>query len=216
MILHTTEPKCHLLVHLCNRHDLTSVAEVGVFGGNLTNRVMALCPTVVNYYCVDPWEVYCESYDRPASAREKQQSFWEEMHQKVLDISKKYTPRVNIIRAPSHTGANSIKDKSLDFVYIDAIHDRKNMLLDIKSWLPKIKRWGFIGGHDFIKRYEDMAKAIVEVFEDDLNLMIYDLNRSIYSYGNCRQGGNWWVQITNEFDREKYLHKTIQLEKEIS
>lgn len=50
---------------------------------------------------------------------------------------------------PSQVAASHIPDESLDFVYIDALHDEMNMTIDIACWYPKLKVGGLIGGHDY-------------------------------------------------------------------
>ena len=63
----------------------------------------------------------------------------------------------------STEAARQFQDESIDFAYIDADHTYKEVLADIKAWLPKICKNGMIGGHD----YADSAgvrQAVAEVF----------------------------------------------------
>ena len=48
----------------------------------------------------------------------------------------------------------------LDCVYIDAIHDAENIIIDIFGWIHSIEDDGVLCGHDYAKSYLDMAKAI--------------------------------------------------------
>ena len=57
-------------------------------------------------------------------------------------------PYVNIIPKASTEASAMYKDGILDFVYIDADHHYKNIVQDIKCWLPKVKYNGVIAGHD--------------------------------------------------------------------
>jgi predicted O-methyltransferase YrrM len=53
-------------------------------------------------------------------------------------------------------------DGSLDFVFIDAEHKYEFVMMDIISWLPKVKQGGVIAGHDY--GWEGVTRAINEVF----------------------------------------------------
>jgi len=54
-----------------------------------------------------------------------------------------------LIRSNSVTAATSIKDESLDWVYIDAGHSFKEVESDYKAWYPKVRKGGIISGHDY-------------------------------------------------------------------
>jgi len=53
------------------------------------------------------------------------------------------------VRMASAGAAGLYRDKQLDFVFIDAAHNYKNVLRDIKCWYPKVKENGVIAGHDY-------------------------------------------------------------------
>jgi len=204
-------PKQHLLVVLCNHFKMKRIAEIGVFGGNLTKRVLDNCKTVDFYLAVDPWRVYIESYNRPPHAREKNQKWWNSIYKKVLEIQNKYPDRLHIYRLASVVAAskyeeeyilihNEEKDKEkfyFDAVYIDAVHDRDHILEDLFCWVPLVKNGGFICGHDYIKLYIGMQEVLEEVFKDDLKYWLVDKNKGPHSYKNTAQGGNWWVQLNS-------------------
>ena len=44
----------------------------------------------------------------------------------------------------------TLMPRSVDFVYIDARHDYKGAMEDIKAWWPKLKKGGLLSGHDFL------------------------------------------------------------------
>jgi hypothetical protein len=51
---------------------------------------------------------------------------------------------------PGSTRARDVADSSLDFVYIDARHDRASVLEDLAAWYPKVRAGGIIAGHDYV------------------------------------------------------------------
>lgn len=74
-----------------------------------------------------------------------------------------------IIKGNSVDVASQFDNKSLDFVYIDASHSYQYIKADINAWLPKIKKNGFIGGHDY-EHYDPehldggVTRAVDDVF----------------------------------------------------
>ena len=41
------------------------------------------------------------------------------------------------------------KDNSYDFIYIDPDHKYESVVKDVELYLPKLKKGGIIGGHDY-------------------------------------------------------------------
>jgi hypothetical protein len=208
-------PKDHLLVHLCNLQKLEKIAEIGVFGGNLTNRVLANCPSVKEYYAIDPWKVYIESYDRPPHARECQQEWWEEIYQKVLGVQSKFPDKLKVMRCESVKAAKDLKpeittnESKFDAVYLDGIHDAPNLANDLWCWLPLIKDYGTICGHDYIKRYMNMIEVLEGIFEEDLCLWVINKELPRHAHRNQGQGGNWWIHLTPD-KKEKAMNNIRQ------
>ena len=71
---------------------------------------------------------------------------------------------VNIIRGESAEGAQLYKDKSLDFVFLDAAHQYKNVKADLEAWYPKVKDDGVFAGHDL--GMKGVQLAICEFFDE--------------------------------------------------
>lgn len=53
------------------------------------------------------------------------------------------------VRMMSLDAANLYENESLDAVFIDACHDYECVKEDIKAWLPKVKKNGYLSGHDY-------------------------------------------------------------------
>jgi len=71
---------------------------------------------------------------------------------------------ISLVQKTSDDAVNDFKDESFDFIYIDGIHQYENVLRDIKNYLPKVKKGGVIGGHDFGPSWPGIEKAVTEVF----------------------------------------------------
>jgi hypothetical protein len=98
------------------------------------------------------------------------------------DLDCYYTPIVSL----SDEAASKYDDGSLDFVWIDANHHPTAVKKDIEAWLPKVKKGGYIGGHDYYdnvnKKFHPMGKVIHEIFNIE--------NRSCYV-----EPSSWLVKV---------------------
>lgn len=67
------------------------------------------------------------------------------------------------IRTTSLQGAQLFTDNSIDFIFIDASHEYKDVKDDILTWLPKLKKGGTLAGHDYdIELFPGVIKAVTE------------------------------------------------------
>lgn len=66
---------------------------------------------------------------------------------------------INPIKTTSVIAANSYKNESLDFVFLDAGYDYDNILNDINTWYPKIKKSGIISGSN--KNIDALNNSII-------------------------------------------------------
>ena len=130
--------------------------EVGSFQG-VSSEMFALC--VGHLTCVDPFAIGDPEIDKHLSDAE---IVFDEMSKDYNNITK--------LKLTSIEAAKLFPDNSLDFVYIDGMHDYQNCRADIEVWYPKIKEGGIVAGHDH--NYPDVASAVrdtiksVEIFSD--------------------------------------------------
>jgi hypothetical protein len=54
-----------------------------------------------------------------------------------------------MLRKTSMEAVADIPDESLDFVYIDGLHNFKDVAHDIWEWSKKVRVGGLISGHDY-------------------------------------------------------------------
>lgn len=69
------------------------------------------------------------------------------------------TPKTRVIPLPGMDAAQLYENRSLDFVFIDANHAYAPVFYDIKAWLPKVKKGGYLAGHDFTS-HPGVKKAV--------------------------------------------------------
>ncbi len=56
---------------------------------------------------------------------------------------------LRVLQADSHVAAREFDDASVDWVFIDAAHDYRSVVGDIRAWARTIKPGGLISGHDY-------------------------------------------------------------------
>lgn len=115
-------------------------AEIGVETGRYSRLLLDTIPDL-KLYCVDPWQ----AYHRNSQARED--NLYEKTKARLMGTNS------YILRMTSLEASKRIPDNSLDFVYIDALHDFDGVMVDIILWAPKVKSGGIVSGHDYINYY---------------------------------------------------------------
>lgn len=105
----------------------------------------------INFYVVDTWEGSIESKSQKEIASKHNNNlfpkFWENMTKANLDNY------IKPLQIESARAANVFDNESIDFVFIDASHLYEAVILDLKSWFPKVKLGGIISGHDYHPRF---------------------------------------------------------------
>jgi hypothetical protein len=126
--------------------------EVGVAEGTTTEYLLQTLPTL-RMFGVDSYPVYIDWNDtQPDGDANKA-----EMLRKVDP----YMERYNHIYEDSDDAVSKFDDESLDFIFIDGLHTYNQVLKDCQNYYPKVKRGGFIIGHDFA-RIQGVNKAVRE------------------------------------------------------
>lgn len=165
-------------------------AEIGVDTGKTAHVLFEKLPGLF-LYLVDRWIETPEgdSYFKGAKklCHEKQEYF-DKAYEKVKKIASRFDHK--ILKMDSVKAAESVKNKSLDFVFIDGDHSYEGTSRDIESWLPKVKIGGFICGHDYDNQNTigDVKTAVDERFKNEI---ILDWNTT------------WFHKVTEEDHKKK-------------
>ena len=149
--------------------------EVGSWKGKSTAYMaveIANSNKKLNFYCVDTWEGSIEHKNNKDVV-----NLYDIFLNNMSPLEGYYVP----IKMTSVNASKLFEDKSLDFVFIDASHEYKDVKEDIISWIPKVKSGGVIAGHDYYPDHPDWGgvyKAVNEVLTDfstSENCWIYDI-----------------------------------------
>lgn len=122
------------------------VAEVGVWEGAFSKRILEICEPV-ELHLIDPW-LYQPEFANTGFGRKKNEDLMEVKYQDVVN-SFKDDPRVKVHRAMSDVALAALPDASLDWVYLDGNHNAPFIDNDIAQSLKKVKHDGIIAGDDF-------------------------------------------------------------------
>lgn len=84
-----------------------------------------------------------------------------ERRDKVYGIAAQYPERTRLLHMTTNEAADLVPDAYLDFVFIDADHSYAAVVEDIARWAPKVKRGGWVGGHDYhARKWPGVVKAV--------------------------------------------------------
>lgn len=152
-------------IELVVSNGYTKLCEVGVWKGELSRMLAKVADELT---LVDPMSVEWNNfmhgefhYTCRMGEREKTQDELDWLYTKIV---RDYNlPNVRFLRLPSVQASLQVADKSLDFVYIDAVHTYEHCKQDIEAWLPKIKPGGMIAGDDYVPEHNAVAKAVDEL-----------------------------------------------------
>lgn len=143
------------MLDLLELQDKTCV-EIGSYKGDFAWEILRRGPKEL--WLIDPWasqpvEVWPDDF---ANADENT------MDLMFYDVINKFRHdrRVKIVRDYSVNTAQRFENESLDFVYIDAVHTLESVLIDIGSWWPKVKRGGWLCGHDYTGTFPGVKVAV--------------------------------------------------------
>jgi predicted O-methyltransferase YrrM len=79
-------------------------------------------------------------------------------------IAAEYPDRATLLVMRTSEAAQLVDDASLDFVFIDADHSYESVKEDIAHWAPKVRKGGWIGGHDYNKNWPGVIRAVDEAY----------------------------------------------------
>lgn len=148
----------------------TTGVEVGVFHGSTARRVLLQRP-LCTHIMVDPWQAPPAGSrwkESPGQAQHKSQEEFDKYYEEVKKATAVFGKRAVIIREYSVEAAKSFANSSLDYVFIDAEHTYEGVKEDVTAWLPKVKKGGWIGGHDYDNgRFVGVKRAVDELFQRD-------------------------------------------------
>jgi hypothetical protein len=181
--------------------------EIGTFKGEFSKEIMENWSGTL--YMVDVWRPlpYEEYLDISNHGQ-----FENGVYVDAMDNIKGYENRAIMVRASSEIASDMFEDNSLDFVYIDANHAYDYVVQDINLWYPKIKKGGYLCGHDYLDmnwysdpNFDDNKKD-KHIYNGDIYHGVFGVNPAVDEF--CEEN-DYELQITNEWFGTWLLKKKV-------
>ena len=162
-------------------YDGFHAVEIGAYKGRSTSYLAELIlksNKKIIFDVIDTWN----------GSREHKKIYYFDIFKKNLTSIGLFN-LINPIRLDSISAAKRYSEDSLDFVMIDASHDKESVVKDIVAWLPKVKYGGILAGDDY--DFDGVSAAI-----NALNLTVTIYPRTVGK--DCVKdidAGNFWYFI---------------------
>ena len=142
----------------------TKGAEVGVCYGVYSAQMCTANPNL-ELMCVDPWHAFLRH------SQDHMDGVYNQAKTRLAPH------KATLIRKTSMEAVKDVPDGSLDFVYIDGLHDFDAVMLDIIHWTPKVRIGGIVSGHDFCQEYQGGVVTAVEAYTRAHNISSWYLTQ---------------------------------------
>lgn len=139
------------LFELMGEVGYTLGAEIGVCKGENALAMLRRIPGL-RLLLVDPWTPYNRLSAERAKAR------FDSCVQRLDGQNVQY------MKMTSMEAVSQVEDGSLDFVYIDGLHEFDPVMLDIIHWSRKVRSGGIVAGHDYYSFYQGGVMHAVNAY----------------------------------------------------
>lgn len=120
------------------------VCEVGCWDGRTTACYLPIVEREGGRVIVVDWFEGTEG-----QSKHEFQGHYPELAQSIYeDFRYNCGHRASVLRGKSLVMSAAVDDASLDICFIDANHRYADVKADIEAWEPKVKRGGYLAGHD--------------------------------------------------------------------
>ena len=142
------------LVNLFKKLGYRKGAEIGVEKGRFARTLFDGIPNL-KMYLIDPYKNY-----KGQKIREGNDECKKHAHELMSGCD------VVWLEELSESAVSKIKDKSLDFVYIDGNHKYDWAMLDIILWQRKVRSGGIVAGHDYLTDKKPYTRDVKRAVDD--------------------------------------------------
>lgn len=142
------------LVNFMNNEKM-KMLEVGSYLGE-SSQIFLDTNKFEEIVCLDMWQGGYDTNDYASIHMDGVES-------KFLEFADKNKNIIKICKNDSKNIPHLFTDGYFDFIYIDANHTYDAVKSDILNCIPKIKKNGFIAGHDYTPGLIEVVRAVDDV-----------------------------------------------------
>lgn len=117
--------------------------EVGVCLAHTTEAFAKGIKNLKKLYAIDNYPTFVD-WDGSDWNQDRQNLMKKAAQEKLIP----YKNKVEFLHVSSEEFVKTLKDESLDFVFIDGDHSFEAALKDFQNYYPKLKKGGIFAGHD--------------------------------------------------------------------
>lgn len=128
-----------------------SFVEVGVLRGTTIVHVAEHCPNVSAVIGVDFFKPYVDTMQGPGTGGYSVNSQTANLNREITLQKIRNSTRADVIKLIIEDCADAAKqfeDESVNCIFLDAYMNEKDVIEHIAIWRPKVKKGGFLLGHD--------------------------------------------------------------------
>eukprot|EP01083_Nonionella_stella_P090643 253219_1 len=120
--------------------------EIGVQNGKYAKHVLSHWKHCEKYVLVDVWGPL-QNYTDGSNVGQAAQ---DHTMRTAMQNTAQWKDKREVCRGLSTLCVKTYPDTYFDFIYVDARHDYKGVLVDLADWWPKLKYGGIMAGHDYL------------------------------------------------------------------
>ena len=150
-----------------NAKDGAVFVEVGCWKGKSASfmaETIKNSKKKINFYCVDTWKGTLTEHGHQEDPDVVNDRLFEVFNENLKELDGYYT----CIRGLSVDGAKQFRNESIDFCYIDGLHEYEPVLRDLEIFVPLVRSGGIVGGHDY--SYAPVRTALRDYLRSNLIL----------------------------------------------
>jgi predicted O-methyltransferase YrrM len=133
-----------LLARILREAGVRAMAEIGVWRGGLSARLLRDCHDIETYHMIDPWR-RLPDWRKPLAETPD----FDAVHDAALAATAFAAARRQVHRGTTTEMIDRLPDGSLDALYIDGDHTLRGVLIDLIAGFDKVRIGGMVLGDDF-------------------------------------------------------------------